>query len=79
MERVSEWRPWRDWVTNDAGTIFQSHASFEWFARRHRPALIQSGQSIVRKGSGGAVVGRGIGGVVLDIMRREARVTEAAD
>ena len=43
-ERVSDWQPWRAWVSGSAASIFQSHASFEWFARRHRDELIESGQ-----------------------------------
>ena len=71
-EDVSAWIPWRAWVSEHALNIFPSHASFEWFIRRHRDALVASGQYIPRKGRGGAVVGPDIDRVVLDIMRREA-------
>ena len=77
-ERVADWRPWRDWAATDGRTLFCSAASFEWFTRRHRAVLIASGQYIVRKGRGGAIVGPEIDAVVLDILRREAHRIEAA-
>ncbi len=72
-ERVADWRPWRDWVKTNGRTLFCSEGSFEWFVRRHHAELIQSGQYIVRKGRGGAIVGPGIDGAVLDILRREGQ------
>lgn len=70
-ERALDWRPWRDWVATDGNTLFCSAASFEWFLRRHKVKLIEAGVLIVRQGRGGAIVGPGIDGVVLDILRQE--------
>lgn len=72
-DRLSDFKPWRKWVADDAGDVFPTFASFEWFTRRHHQRLVESGQFIPRKGSGGSLAGPRLGAVVLEIMRAEAR------
>lgn len=71
-ERVADYRPLRDWVADRGGSAFPTFSSAEWFIRRNRDRLVQSGQLIIRKGSAGSLVGPGFDAVVLDILRDES-------
>lgn len=71
-DRLSDWTTARDWVKQEGGKVFPTFASLEWFIRRHRQRIIESGQLIVRKGSAGSLVGPGFARVVLEIMREES-------
>ena len=71
-ERVADYRPLRDWVADCGGRTFPTFSSAEWFIRRNRDRLIQSGQLIIRKGSAGSLVGPDFDAVVLDILRDES-------
>ena len=71
-ERVADYRPLRDWVADCGGQTFPTFASAEWFIRRNRDRLIQSGQLIIRKGSAGSLVGPEFDSVVLDILRESS-------
>lgn len=70
---LRRWRRWRLWRAEDASSVFPTDESFEWFMRRHRRELLESDEFILSKGRGGSLVGDGIGAVVLEILRREAR------
>lgn len=70
--RVADYRPLRDWVANCGGSTFPTFSSAEWFIRRNRERLTQTGQLIIRKGSAGSLVGPGFDKVVLDILREES-------
>lgn len=71
-ERVADYRPLRDWVADRGGSAFPTFSSAEWFIRRNRDRLVQSGQLIIRKGSAGSLVGPSFDAVVLDILRDES-------
>lgn len=71
----AEYLRYRDWVAQQGGAVFPTVGSFEWFIRRHRDELIQSGELIVRRGPGGTLVGPGFGRLAVAIMRREAEVS----
>lgn len=77
-ERLAEFIPVRHWVADHTGEVFRTFASFEWFVRRHRAALVASGQFIPRSGSGGSLCGPKLEQVVLGILRAEAQGREAA-
>lgn len=72
-EHLSNWKPVREWVKNCGGRAFSTFAATEWFIRRHRARLVESGQFIIRKGSAGSLVGPGFDRVVLDILREESQ------
>lgn len=73
IERVADWTPLRAWVADRGGHVFRTFSAAEWFVRRNRPRLIESGQFIVRKGPAGSLVGPGFDEVVLSILREESR------
>jgi hypothetical protein len=73
-ERVADFTPFKDWVIDCGGKTFQTHSAAEWFIRRHRARLVQSGQLIVRKGQAGSLVGPQFDSVVLAILRDESRL-----
>lgn len=77
-ENLASFRPWREWVADDAGDVFPTFASFEWFCRRHRARLVRSGQLILRPGSAGNLVGPNISNEVLAILREESSASLAA-
>jgi hypothetical protein len=77
-DRVADYIPLRDWIADSGGAAFRTFSSCEWFIRRHRKELVQSGQFIIRKGSAGSLVGPRFGALVLEIMRRESREAVAA-
>jgi hypothetical protein len=76
-DRIGDFKPWRAWVADDAISVFPTFASFEWFARKHRDRLVESGQYIPRPGSAGSLAGPRLGEVVLEILREEARQNSA--
>ena len=71
-EPLTSFRPWREWVATNGGDVFAAPSSFEWFCRRHRAPLVESGQLILRPGKAGNLVGPEIGRIVLDILRAES-------
>lgn len=80
-QRLSDFTPWRHWVADAGGEVFKTHSAFEWFVRRHRARLVESGQFIQRSGSTGGLVGPDIDRVVLEILRAEGarRLTAGQD
>jgi len=71
VERVADFMPSRAWVADRGGHAFSTFSAFDWFIRRHRDRLIQSGQLIVRRGSAGNLVGPRFDAEVLAILREE--------
>jgi len=63
----------RDWVAQEGGAIFPTFGAYEWFKRNHRDELIQSGELITRRGTGGDLVGPNFGGLAVAILQREQR------
>jgi hypothetical protein len=61
----------RDWVPEKGGDTFPTQSSFEWFVRQHRAELMASGEVIVRRGTGGTLVGPGFGELAIAIMQRK--------
>lgn len=61
----------RDWVAEEGGGIFPKYSSFEWFKRQHREELIQSGELITRRGTGGDLVGPNFGRLAVEILQRD--------
>ncbi|MBK1705112.1 hypothetical protein [Halochromatium glycolicum] len=72
-DRIEDFKPWRAWVADDAGSVFPTFAAFEWFVRKHHDRLVDSGQFIPRRGPAGSLAGPHLGAVVLEILRDEAR------
>ncbi len=76
-ERIADWWPWREWRAKRAANLFATDAAWEWFARKHKGELIDSGTYMPTKGRKGGLVrvdGRGgpsIDSVVINIKRRE--------
>jgi hypothetical protein len=68
-----QWLPTKAWVADKGGAIFKTFSSFEWFLRRHRSELIESGVFIPRPGPGGSLCGPGMAAKVIEILRREAQ------
>lgn len=77
-EQVQDFTPLREWIVDSGGPAFKTFSAAEWFIRRHRQELVESGQFIIRKGSAGSLVGPGFGALVLEILRRESREAVAA-
>ncbi len=73
-EKVSEFITVRDWAADHGGDAFRTFSALEWFIRRHRAELVESGQLILRKGQGGSLVGPRFGELTLEILRRESRL-----
>jgi len=72
-ESLRNWKDWRLWIADDGYALFKTEASFNAFRRKHGAELIESGQYLPGRGANAAVVGPRFDGVVLDIIRREAR------
>jgi hypothetical protein len=68
---ASDFRRARDWVREEGGGIFPTFSAFEWFKRKHRAELIESGELITRRGTGGDLVGPGFGRKAVEILQRE--------
>lgn len=79
-EKLSDFVPSRDWVVDHGGALFQTFSSFEFFVRKHRKRLVDSGQLILGGGRARNLIGPGMASVVLEIIREESaeRVAEEA-
>jgi len=76
-ERCADFMTHRAWVADRGGELFSTFSSAEWFIRLHRQRLVESGQLIIRRGSGGSLVGPRFDAVVLQILREESERTIA--
>jgi len=70
---LSSFQPAKKWRKTQGGHIFTTDASLDWFVRKHRKALIDSGQFIVGRGHRPNLVGPDIDWVVLEIFQRESQ------
>lgn len=68
---AADFRKAREWVADCGGDLFPTFGSFEWFIRLHRDELLRSGELIVRRGSGGSLVGPNFGKVAIRILQQE--------
>lgn len=68
-----DYRRHRNWVAEYGGDLFPTLGSFEWFVRQHRDELVASGELIIRRGSGGSLVGPNFGRLAVAILQRQAR------
>lgn len=59
------------WIDGTVRDLFPTDSSWQWFYRNHRHEMAESGELIVRGGSGGSFAGPGLRAVVLRILRRE--------
>lgn len=71
-ERLSDFLPWPDWLMREGAAIMASPGALQWFVRKHRRRLVDSGKLILRGGPGGHYVHRDFGVVVLQILREES-------
>jgi len=71
-ERLSDFQTWPDWLMQEGGDILHSPGALQWFIRKHRKRLVDSGQLILRSGPGGHFVGPRFGSLVLEILREES-------
>lgn len=71
-ERLSDFLPWPDWLMQEGGSIMASPGALQWFIRKHRQRLVDSGKLILRSGPGGHFVHRDFGSIVLEILREES-------
>lgn len=63
----------QEWRREDAVSVFPTAASWDWFRRQHRRALILSGALITRAGRGGDFVNLDqIGAAVHKILQEES-------
>lgn len=69
---LAAWRRATRWREESGGDIFATHSAFEWFYRQHFNELVASGEFMPGIGRRGHLVGPGIDGVVLGILRRES-------
>ena len=76
---IADFRKAREWVSERGGDIFPTLGSLEWFIRTHRHELIRSGQLIVRRGSGGTLIGPEFDRVALQIIQRESAAAHGGD
>lgn len=70
---AADFKKARDWVAKEGGEFFPTFSAFEWFVRRNRAELVASGEVIVRRGTGGTLVGPGFGRVAVAIAQRRQR------
>jgi hypothetical protein len=75
---LTQWQTARRWWTKNPTPFFKTYAALEWFIRKHRPALIASGEFLIRRGSSGSLVGPGFNGVVLRLLRADTEAYDAA-
>ena len=73
MSILNEFVPITRWVESQGGYVFPTKSSTEWFIRTHKDELIESGVLILRRGSGGSLIGPRFGEVSIAIMQRESR------
>ena len=72
-ECIGDFKPWPEWLmAGEGGAVFRSPGSINWFIRKHRQRLVESGQLILRSGPGGHYVGPRFGAIVLEILRNES-------
>jgi hypothetical protein len=72
-ESLSDFRPWTEWLLEGrGGAVLSSPGAVQWFCRKHRQRLVDSGQLILRSGPGGHYVGPRFSQVVLEILREES-------
>jgi hypothetical protein len=45
-----------DWLDRNAGAFFETRSSLDWFIKRHRRELVESGALIPREGRSGSLV-----------------------
>lgn len=72
QNRAADYRKVRDWVAECGGDLFPTIGSFEWFVRLHRDELLRSGELIIRRGTGGSLVGPNFDRVAIAILQRES-------
>ena len=72
-ESLADFKPWPAWLlAGEGGKVLPSPGALQWFVRKHRKRLVESGQLILRSGPGGHYVGPDFGSVVLEILREES-------
>ncbi len=71
-ERLSDFKPWPKWLMEEGGDVMRSPGSLQWFIRKHRKRLVDSGQLILRSGPGGHFVGPRFGSIVIELLREES-------
>lgn len=71
VDSVLALRRLRSWQQTNGGELFPTFASLEWFTRKHRARLVESGQYLIRRGSSGSLVGPRFDHVVLEILKEE--------
>jgi len=70
---LSRFKRAQEWRLDQASSFFKTDGAWEFFKRRHRRELMESGALIVRLGrSGDLVDSEAIGGVVQTILLRES-------
>ena len=45
-----------DWLDRFAGPFFETRSSFDWFIKRHRRELVETGALIPREGRSGSLI-----------------------
>lgn len=62
-----------DWLDRDAGPFFETRTSLDWFIKRNRRELIESGALIPREGRSGSLLSKDrFPQAVIAILRRRA-------
>lgn len=62
-----------DWLDREAGPFFETRSSLDWFIKRNRRELVESGALIPRAGRSGSLVSvEKFPKAVLSILRRRA-------
>lgn len=72
----------KEWLREEAASLFGTDGSWEWFKRTHRTELLEGGVLIIRLGRAGDLVDAdAIGRVVQTILMREslARLTRSKE
>lgn len=68
---LAAWRRATRWREESGGDVFPTQSAFEWFYRQHYRELVASGEFMPGIGRRGHLVGPGIDGVIITILRRE--------
>ena len=72
-EGLGDYKPWPEWLlAGQGGNVLRSPGALQWFVRKHRKRLVESGQLILRAGPGGHFCGPRFGDEVLKILREES-------
>jgi len=62
-----------DWLDRYAGPFFDTRSALDWFIKRHRRELVETGALIPREGRSGSIVSiEKFPKAVVDILRRRA-------